>query len=41
MMIKIIGPIGGIALNYWKTQEPDMSLHHLLMMVNYDAVFFS
>lgn len=41
MMIKIIGPIGGIALNYWKTQEPNMSLHHLLMMVNYDAVFFS
>jgi len=39
--MKLIGPCGAIALNYWKTQEPNMQLHHLLMMVNYDAVFFS
>jgi len=41
MWMKAIGPCGAIALNYWKTQEPNMQLHHLLMMVNYDAVFFS
>lgn len=41
MWMKCIGPIGAIALNYWKTQEPGMPLHHLLMMVNYDANFFS
>ena len=41
MMMKVLGPCSTIALNYWKTQEPNMQLHHLLMMVNYDAVFFS
>ena len=41
MMMKLIGPLGSIALNYWKNQEPNMQLHHILMMINYDAVFFS
>lgn len=41
MMIKILGPCGSIALNLWKNQTPDMPLHHVLMMINYDAVFFS
>lgn len=41
MWIKLIGPLGGIALNWWKTQQKDMPLHHVLMMINYDAVFFS
>ena len=41
MWIKIIGPIGSICLNLWKDQAPNMPLHHVLMMINYDAVFFS
>ena len=41
MWMKLIGPLGSIALNYWKDQAPNMPLHHVLMMINYDAVFFS
>lgn len=41
MFIKGLGPCCTIALNYWKTQEPGVQLHHTLMMINYDAVFFS
>ena len=41
MIIKLLGPLGSIALNLWKNQTPDMPLHHVLMMINYDAVFFS
>jgi hypothetical protein len=39
--MKLIGPLTSVALNLWKNQEPDMPLHHVLMMINYDAVFFS
>mmetsp|Transcript_35854 Transcript_35854/g.54988 ORF Transcript_35854/g.54988 Transcript_35854/m.54988 type:complete len:264 (+) Transcript_35854:350-1141(+) len=41
MWIKVIGPVGSICLNYWKDQAPNMPLHHVLMMINYDAIFFS
>jgi len=41
LWMKLIGPLSSIALNLWKNQEPDMPLHHVLMMINYDAVFFS
>jgi hypothetical protein len=41
MMIKVIGPLGSIALNLWKDQAPERPLHHVLMMINYDAIFFS
>lgn len=41
LWIKLIGPLTSIALNLWKNQEPDMPLHHVLMMINYDAIFFS
>jgi len=41
MWMKLIGPIGSICLNLWKDQAPNMPLHHVLMMINYDAVFFS
>lgn len=41
MWIKAIGPLGSIALNLWKDQAPDRPLHHVLMMINYDAIFFS
>jgi hypothetical protein len=41
MFMKGLGPMCTIALNYWKTQEAGVQLHHTLMMVNYDAVFFS
>lgn len=41
MWMKFIGPLGSIALNVWKNQTPDMQLHHVLMMINYDALFFS
>jgi len=41
LAMKFIGPIGSCCLNLWKTQAPDMPLHHVLMMINYDAVFFS
>jgi multidrug transporter EmrE-like cation transporter len=41
MWMKCIGPIGSILLNYWKDQAPNQPLHHVLMMINYDAIFFS
>jgi hypothetical protein len=41
MMMKLLGPLGSIALNLWKDQSADRPLHHVLMMINYDAVFFS
>lgn len=41
MWIKVLGPLGSIALNLWKDQAPNQPLHHVLMMINYDAVFFS
>jgi len=41
MWMKLIGPLGSIALNLWKDQAPDRPLHHVLMMINYDAIFFS
>jgi len=41
MWMKLIGVLGSIALNYWKTQAPNKPLHHVLMMINYDAIFFS
>ena len=41
MWIKLLGPCGSICLNLWKDQAPNQPLHHVLMMVNYDAVFFS
>merc|ERR1712046_332698 len=41
MIIKIVGVLGSICLNWWKDQAPNQPLHHVLMMINYDAVFFS
>lgn len=41
MWMKLLGPIGSIALNLWKDQAKDRPLHHVLMMINYDAIFFS
>ena len=41
MMIKLVGITGSICLNWWKDQAPNQPLHHVLMMINYDAVFFS
>jgi hypothetical protein len=41
MLIKIVGPCGSIALNLWKTHTPNCQFHHVLMMINYDAIFFS
>ena len=41
MWIKLLGPCGSIALNLWKDQAADRPLHHVLMMINYDAIFFS
>ena len=41
MWMRFLGPCGSIALNLWKDQAPNQPLHHVLMMVNYDAVFFS
>jgi hypothetical protein len=41
LAMKCIGPLGSILLNYWKDQAPNQPLHHVLMMINYDAVFFS
>jgi len=41
MWMKLLGPISSIALNVWKDQAADRPLHHVLMMINYDAVFFS
>lgn len=39
--IKLIGPLGSIALNYWKVQTSNQNLYHIFLMINYDAVFFS
>lgn len=41
MWMKLLGPVGSIMLNLWKDQAPDRPLHHVLMMINYDAIFFS
>lgn len=41
MWMKLIGPIGSCCLNLWKDQAPNQPLHHVLMMINYDAIFFS
>jgi hypothetical protein len=41
MLIKIVGPCASIALNLWKTHTANCQLHHVLMMINYDAIFFS
>lgn len=41
LMIKFIGPFASICLNLWKTQTENCQLHHVLMMINYDAMFFS
>ena len=41
MLIKIIGPISSLFLNLWKTHTENCQLHHILMMINYDAIFFS
>jgi hypothetical protein len=41
MWMKLIGPIGSLCLNLWKDQAPQQPLHHVLMMINYDALFFS
>jgi len=39
--LKLIGPIGSVCLNLWKTQTRNMNLYHIFLMINYDAVFFS
>jgi hypothetical protein len=41
MWMKLIGPCGSLCLNLFKDQAPNQPLHHVLMMINYDAVFFS
>lgn len=41
MWIKLVGPAGSIALNYWKVQTSQQDLYHIFLMINYDAVFFS
>jgi len=41
MWIKLLGPCGSIALNIWKDQSKNKPLHHVFMMINYDAIFFS
>ena len=41
MWIKLVGPCGSIALNYWKVQTSKQDLYHIFLMINYDAVFFS
>lgn len=41
LLIKFVGPAGSICLNLWKTQTENCQLHHVLMMINYDAIFFS
>jgi len=41
MIIKLVGVLGSMCLNWWKDQAPNQPLHHVLMMINYDAVFFS
>lgn len=39
--IKLVGPIGSICMNLWKTQTRNMNLYHIFLMINYDAIFFS
>jgi len=41
MYIKLVGPLGSMALNYWKVQTSNQNLYHIFLMINYDAVFFS
>ena len=41
MYIKLIGPCGSIALNYFKVQTSNQNLYHIFLMINYDAIFFS
>ena len=41
LAIKVIGPIGSICMNLWKTQAKEQNLYHVFLMINYDAIFFS
>jgi peptidoglycan/LPS O-acetylase OafA/YrhL len=41
LLIKLIGPCGAIAMNFWKVQTKNMNLYHIFLMINYDAIFFS
>lgn len=41
LAIKLIGPLGAIAMNLWKVQTKEMNLYHIFLMINYDAIFFS
>lgn len=41
MYIKLVGPLGSMALNYWKVQTSNQNLYHIFLMINFDAVFFS
>ena len=41
LWIKLIGPIGSMALNLFKTQAKEQNLYHIFLMINYDAIFFS
>jgi hypothetical protein len=41
LWIKLIGPLGSICLNLFKTQAKEQNLYHIFLMINYDAIFFS
>jgi hypothetical protein len=41
MYMKLVGPLGSAALNYFKVQTSNQNLYHIFLMINYDAVFFS
>lgn len=41
LLIKLIGPCGSIAMNFWKVQTKNMNIYHIFLMINYDAIFFS
>ena len=41
LLVKLIGPCGSIAMNYWKVQTKNMNVYHLFLMICYDAIFFS
>jgi hypothetical protein len=41
LLIKLIGPCGSIAMNYWKVQTKNQNLYHIFLMINFDAIFFS
>jgi len=41
MYIKLVGPLGSMALNYFKVQTSNQNLYHIFLMINYDAIFFS